>query len=283
MAIPFDFSQSIQLSKDKQKSLSEVFETWSDLLSARLPLLLQSTCDTSLASFERERFDDYLKELSSPTTLHLLEAPPLPGQFILEVNAPLAYAVIDKLLGQRVGEMRTARQLTELELAILKKFTQEILQELEKAFARYTAITWLDIESISNPSFIRTIPTHATCFIATIKVRLEELSGLITFCCPASNLLPIQNTFSRAQATAHTSYDDVKETLKPLDVEIKASLTELELTMEEILGLDEGDVIDLGMPIRDTISVEIGGTKKISANPGIVGTKRGFRVQDWLS
>jgi flagellar motor switch protein FliM len=137
----------------------------------------------------------------------------------------------------------------------------------------------------TKPAFIRVIPSREACITARIKIMVGETSGMMTICLPIVTLEPIagklrndqHNRFQSKQsdgiAQAH------RRNFNSLTVDVAALLGSMEVSMEDLLRLQVGDILDIGCRAKEPIEVRVAGEPKFLASPGLVGRHRGISIQ----
>ncbi len=116
-------------------------------------------------------------------------------------------------------------------------------------------------------------------------MRLPDATGVITICIPYTNLEPISRKLGGAQwgrYGAKQSDDVVRahhENFKNLDFDVEALLGEINLTVSEVLALQEGDILDLGIRARLPLVMRVAGEEKFLVSPGLVGRYKGVKIQ----
>ena len=74
----------------------------------------------------------------------------------------------------------------------------------------------------------------------------------------------------------------LKETIQPVELEIKAELGNTEIKVEEFLDLVVGDVIKLNSKTTEPIKVYVGDELCYIAKPGIIGKMTGVELLETI-
>ncbi|MCB1137048.1 MAG: hypothetical protein KDK78_12330, partial [Chlamydiia bacterium] len=154
-AVPYDFRSPSRIPKEQTSTVRLVHETFAQTGAIGIGTYLNTEFSLQLEQLEQITFQEYILGLSNPTCTCTFDMQPLSGFGILEVNAPLVYSMIDRMLGGD-GEIPTiGRSFTELELAIIRKLMQIFLKELRFAWGYVLNLNFGLRDIQTNPSFVR--------------------------------------------------------------------------------------------------------------------------------
>ena len=284
---PYDFTAPSRIPQEQEKTIQLLHETFAEAAALRLSAYLNSEVTVTLDSVEQTTFQEYTSGLSSPTCMVTLDMHPLSGFSVMEINSVLMYGVIDKMLGGKGDDKGVKRPFTELELSISKKFFKIMLQELSHSWASVLAVSFSIKEFFTNPAGVRSIPTREVCLVVTLKMTIGGASGLATIAIPYVSLEPISGKLRNEQFNSRFRAKQPEEILaahqrnfSSMEMDVKGILGTLPLTVEELLLLQEGDILDLGQKVNDTIDLYVANTPKFKATPGLVGKYKGAIIKE---
>lgn len=285
-AVPYDFKSPSRVPKEQTNTIELIHQKFAQMGATGLGTYLNSEVDMFLESLEQINFQEYILSLSTPTCVATFDMQPLNGYGVIEVNAPLIYATIDRILGGDGEVPAIARSFTELEMAIVRKIIQLLLKEFGQAWAHLLDLRFSMKDIQTHPSFIRVISQREACLVATIKARIASTSGLITVCIPYVNLEPVSSKLGTEQWTNRYGSTQAEEiscahqrNFQRMDFDLTALLGTFELSSSELLSLQPGDILDLGAKTTQPIEVRVAGEPKFLANPGLIGRYRGVMIQ----
>src|SRR6476619_1545356 len=132
---PYDFKRPERVGKEQMRSLQTMHEGFGRNFGAALSALLRTIVELKLTSVDQLTYSEFVFSLENPTCFNLINAPPLEGQLILDINLSLLYPIIDRLLGGSSEHSPTIRRpLTEIELRLVGRITDLFLAELKHAW-----------------------------------------------------------------------------------------------------------------------------------------------------
>jgi flagellar motor switch protein FliM len=93
---------------------------------------------------------------------------------------------------------------------------------------------------------------------------LEKLSG--------------ETWMSSQRTSTHETRKVIRNEIMGLPVLVQAIIGETELTVRDLLQLQEGDVICLDKPEKEDLILRVGDKTKMACRPGLVGRKKAVQV-----
>ncbi|MDE3077872.1 MAG: flagellar motor switch protein FliM, partial [Chloroflexota bacterium] len=260
-------------------------ETFGRLLTSSLSGTLRMPVNISLASIEQGIYDEFLQSLKSPTVLNIISLEPLPGSALFEIEMNLAYAFIERLLGGVGKGWNRTRELTDLEVVLIKGLGNTIVDNLRDAWVNVMDID-PKLEDITlSPQFARVaLPTEAVLTIV-FEIRVSDVTGTISLCLPFPILEPVlprlnpQLWISGARRAAlKDSADLIKKNMDAVKVAFAVELGGSDVGVEEILKVQKGDIIRLDRLMNQELDILIGGERKFRGRPGLVGQRVSVQI-----
>lgn len=283
----WDFAAPSRIPQEQLETIEILHQTFAETAPATLSTYLKAEVELSLQSVEQVTFSEYIRSLSSPTCIAIMDMQPLSGYAVTEVNSVLLYSLIDRMLGGDgdTGEIR--RPFTELELTISRKFFNLLLKELSQAWSSILTLDFTVREFQTNPAAVRVIPTREACLVVTFKARIDESNGLITLTIPYMSMEPITSKLGSKQFNSRYSKKQPEEiaaahrkNFNSVEVDVAAVLGNIQLSMVELLSLQNDDILNMERRINDAIDLEIAGKVKFTATPGLVGKYKGVMINE---
>ena len=280
----YDFKRPAKFSKEHLRTLENIFEHYSRLLSTNLPVYLRKTVEVSVANSETFTFSEFTNALGTPSILGIVDFQPLNGTMILELSPNLGFAMIDRMLGGQGEPLARNREFSEIEMSILNKLMTICMQLLREPWKNVVSIEPIMQRIETNPQFAQVISPSDMIAIVTLNVKIGEVDGFMNICLPFFTVEPIMdrlNTkfwFSNLRESNDENYNDYLEAmLKRVQVPVKAVLGNSIITTDDFLGLQVGDIIRLDTGVTSELNVFLGNIKKFTALPGT--SKDNYAVQ----
>jgi flagellar motor switch protein FliM len=285
----YDFNKQNRIPKEQHSTISVIYESYCETAALNLSAFLRSEVVIQLESVEQISFQEYLSSINNPTCIATFDMQPLSGFGVIEVNAALVFNVIDKMLGGDGSHQDIVRNFTDIELSIARKLLNLLLTNLSDSWNHILTIAFGLQDVQTNPAFIRVIPAREACITACMKVSLGDISEMITICLPYATLEPIAGKLRNDQHNRFQSKpsDDVqsahKRNFSSLSVKSDAILGSMDISMEDLLRLQVGDILDTGHRAKEPIDLHVSGQPKFKVNPGLVGRHRGIIIANEIT
>lgn len=271
----YDFSRPAKFSKEHLRTLEIIFEHFGRLLSSNLPAYLRKNVQVEVMNSEAVTYSEFSNALSNPVLLGVVNMAPLTGNIILEIATNIGYTIIDRLLGG-VGEpLLKAREFSEIELSILERIFNIIIDLLREPWKNVVEITPYLERIETNSQFAQIISPTEMIAIVTININIGGVEGLMNVCLPYITLEDIMdklNTkywFSTMQKRDESSYADVIETaINRALIPVSAELGRSTITVIDFINLQIGDIIKLNRNIEEELDIYVGNIVKFKAVPG---------------
>ena len=278
----YDFRRPDKLSKEQMRTLQMIHENMMRLLTTTLSTKLRTVVDFEVASIEQLSYEEFTRSLPEPTIIGISELEPFSGQFLLEINPDIGFAIIDRLFGGFGEPLPEGRSFTDIEETVLKKVLNWFLSTIPEAWENILRVTPRLRELESNPQFTQIVPSNDMTIIITFSAKIGESEGLINICLPYIMLEPIvpqlsaQQWFasSREEQTAQ-HLENLKRRVRRAPLEIEVELGNTELTVSDLLFLQPGDVVRLDKLTDEMAEVRIGSNIKYR---GVMGTRHNHKA-----
>lgn len=282
----YDFKRAVRFSKDQIRSLTRIHEHFTRMLTTFFSAQLRTYVQFSVNSVEQLPYDEFIHSIPSMTMINLIEAHPLNGRFIIEVNPNISYAMLDRLLGGPGVVMDKVGSFTEIEMRILT-------QLYKRAFSTY-GDAWESIAEIKaemsavevNPQFLQLVSPNETVVLISIGVTIGEVSGTINICLPFVTIEPVLSKLSshywmqeaNRRNASQSSKEPLKAQLMNSTVEVVSLLGETTITFGDLLHLEVGDCLALDQLAKEPLSVMVGENKVFKGQVGVSGKRMAVQV-----
>ncbi|MFJ7638584.1 flagellar motor switch protein FliM [Peribacillus sp. NPDC097225] len=285
----YDFKRALRFSKDQIRSLTRIHDNFARLLTTYFSAQLRTYVQISVASADQIPYEEFIRSIPKMTILNVFEVPPLDGRIILEVNPNIAYSMMDRVLGGRGVSANKVDSLTEIETKIMSNLFEKAFENLQEAWETIVEIDPVMTEFEVNPQFLQLVSPNDTVVVISLNTQIGETSGMINICIPHVVLEPIIPKLSAHYWMETSQKERLPEEIKVLEMRIRNSdlpiISELgttDITIQDFLLLDVGDVIDLNQAIDQPLLIKVGGIPKYSGQPGKVGKKHAIQILDIL-
>ncbi|GGL44051.1 flagellar motor switch protein FliM [Sporolactobacillus putidus] len=272
----YDFKRALRFSKDQIRSLTRIHENYARLLTSYFSAHLRTYVQISVASVDQVPYEEFIRSIPSATVLNIIEALPLEGHLIIEINPNVAYAMLDRLLGGEGVSINKIENLTEIETNLMKGLFEGSLSSLKEAWS--SVVEDLNpglLEFETNPQFLQLVSPNETVIVISLSAVIGKSSGMINLCIPHVVLEPVIQKLSmhywmneKKNDPTQAEYQVLRQRVENSILDVRARLGNSKVTVKELLQLEVGDVIKLNQHLEDPIVIDVGGFPKFFAQPG---------------
>jgi flagellar motor switch protein FliM len=282
----YDFRRPDKFSKDQLRTLQAIHENVARIYAARLSARLRTPVTISLADTAQMIFDEYVTGLILPTQLVVLSASSLGGPFMLDLDLGLAFACIDRLLGGAGRIPSERREPTAIETELIGRLTAEIIPAIGEGWAHLEPVDAGVTETALRPALLRVAaPSHVVA-VLTYEVRFAGQTAPLTLCYPHATLEPLLPRLSatawyaQPQADSDRAYDhaELVAALQSVEIPVAATLGGADLSVDDLVGLQPGDVIRFDDRVDQPIRLSVMDEARAWAIPGRIGDRIALRV-----
>ncbi|WP_421384601.1 flagellar motor switch protein FliM [Bacillus salacetis] len=285
----YDFKRALRFSKDQIRSLTRIHENFARLLTTYFSAQLRTYVQISVVSADQVPFEEFVRSVPKMTILNIFDVPPLDGHILMEVNPNIGYAMMDRVMGGKGTGMNKIENLTEIETKIMSNLFERAFDNLREAWSNIAEIDPILSEFEVNPQFLQMVSPNETVVVISMNTTIGETSGMINICIPHVVLEPIIPKLSVSYWMQTKQKDkDPKETeklkkrIKTAQVPVVAELGSSDITIDDFLMLDIGDVIQLNRRIDEPLLVKVGEIPKFTAQPGELNNRLAVQILDSL-
>ena len=281
----YDFKRPAKFSKEHLRTLEMIYEHYGRLLSTTLPLYLRKNVSVSVANSETVTYSEFSNALSNPVILGVISFLPLQGTIILELQANIGFSFIDRMLGGSGGTLDRPRPFTDIEMPLIEKLVTICMQLMVEPWQNVVAINPVMERIETNPQFAQVISPTDMIAIVTLNIKIGETEGLMNVCLPYFTLESVMdklNTkfwFSTMQKNNDENYEDHLEAMvRHVNVPVKAVLGRCNVSVNDFVHLQAGDIIRLDNHVNTDMQVYVGNIFKFTALPGTAKDKYAVRI-----
>jgi flagellar motor switch protein FliM len=283
----YDFKRALRFSKDQIRSLTRIHENFARILTTYFSAQLRTYVQISVVSADQVPFEEFVRSVPKMTILNIFDVPPLDGHILMEVNPNIGYAMMDRVMGGKGTGLNKIENLTEIETKIMSNLFERAFDNLRDAWSNIAEIDPMLAEFEVNPQFLQMVSPNETVVVISMNTTIGETSGMINICIPHVVLEPIIPKLSVSYWMQTKSKDknpqeteNLEKRIKTAQVPVVAQLGDSDITIDDFLMLDIGDVIQLNRRIDDPLIVRVGDIPKFTAQPGELNKKLAVQILD---
>ncbi|MEJ5867334.1 flagellar motor switch protein FliM [Pseudokineococcus sp. 5B2Z-1] len=275
--VPWDFRASGRMAREHLRVLELAFETLARQWTTQMVTRLRADVAVELRAVEQTTYDEHASTLSVPSPLVVIGTD-IGAAGLLHVPAEVVLSVVDHGLGGP-GRQQEARELTELEVGVLRDLGDKAMAALDYAFATITPLGARRTATEQIPQLAQAAQPSDQVVVAHLTVTVGATTGEATL---ALVLAPLQARLGSSTAPARSAEELEAEAraqaavvgaMPRVPVEVALRLTPTRVTSDRVLDLAVGDVVPLGHPTSRPLEVVVAGLVVARAVPTASSTR----------
>jgi flagellar motor switch protein FliM len=286
----YNFTNYERIIRGRMPGLELVNERFARLFMNSLSSKLTRFVDVIVQDVNMMKFNEFIKTMPLQSSINIFKIEPLHGNALFVIEASVIFMILECFFGSNnIKSVKVEdRSFTFIEQGIIKKFVDLALRDVEVAWKGIADVQLKYIGVETNPRFI-TIATLTEAVISIeIKVTIEEVEGKIILCIPYLTLEPIKE---KLYSSTHNEYSEIDkqwtsqlmDILNGSSVKVTAKMGAIELTVEDILNLEIGNVINIGKSITDEIDITVEDVLKFKGIPCVSKGSQAIRITNFNS
>ena len=286
----YDFKTANRFSKEHLRTLRLIYENFARAFATYLSGTLRTVCRVELVSAEEQKYQEFINSLPNPVVLGILKMAPLVGPTLIEISPPVAFSMINRLLGgETSAKSELSRAFTEIELVIIERLVRQFLPQVSEAWEKIISINTVLQRIETSSQFAQIVAMNETIAIMTLNVRIGDTEGLVNFVIPHLSLEGVAkqlNTRALFSTTESRQMDSATEEIRTRIGEtplvLTAEFNEVSASLYDVANLQVGDVIRLEHKVGSPLTVRVGHLPKFKASLGVKERKYAVKVQEIL-
>lgn len=281
----YNFARPSKFGKEQLRTLETIFDNFSRIASSFLTGYLRTSVEIEVLSSEQVTYGEFNNSILSPAILSIIDFNPFKGSIILDLSPAIGYSMIDRMLGGIGNTITTEREFTEIEIVLLSKVIQKIVLRLEEPWEQVAKIEPRLNTLETNPQFAQIMAPNEMSAVITLSIKIGQVEGFMNFCIPYIVIEPIIghlntkhwfSTIDESQEELHRI--NVEQQLERVKIPISVIVGKTNITVDEFIEVQVGDVIPLDSYVTSDFKVKVGELTKFYAKPGINRGKNAIQI-----
>lgn len=266
-------------------NLDIVIDTFARKFSTSLTNSLQRNFTVEREEIASTDFQQSLKNLNNQGAVGIYSLAPLKFGCLFHFDTLMAFTLLEIMLGSSLSSESLAldRNLTTIEISILKTTMTDICQELENALRPIIDLQVQLTKVENNFRLVSIVEPDTEVLTTRFNIRLAgELCGQMQCIIPYLTLEPLREkfkalvTFTQAAST-NWARNFAHEALE-METTVIARSGLIDMSIRKILDMQPGDLIDLHYNPDQPLTIMVEDQPLFFAIPGERNSKKAFHV-----
>jgi flagellar motor switch protein FliM len=277
----YNFRRPDRVSKEQIHSLQFLHERFARNVATSLSAYLRSVTELAVLSVEQFSYTDFLASLSDPTAFYALSIAPLEDLGALEVNPAIAFSIVDRMLGGTGSSDAPNRALSDIEQNVIDSVVKLLLDGLSETWRAITQLSFTVRGRETRPQMLQISGPNEVVVRIAFDMRIGTARGKMNLCLPATLVETVGAHFGQAWHRQRRDPNEderlwIRENLSRIPLELTAML-ETRLRTGELVALEPGDLLTLGVRAEAPVELRVGDTRKftgrLTKHSGRVGVR----------
>ncbi|GAA0353385.1 flagellar motor switch protein FliM [Bowmanella denitrificans] len=262
-ALEYDFSSQDRIVRGRMPTLEIVNERFARHMRVSLFNMMRRSAEVSINGIQMIKFGEYVHTLFVPTSLNMVRFRPLKGTGLITMEARLVFILVDNFFGGdgRYHAKIEGREFTPTERRIIQMLLKLIFEDYKEAWAPVMDVSFEYLDSEVNPAMANIVSPTEVVVISSFHIELDGGGGDFHVALPYSMLEPIRELLDAGVQSDKEDTDlrwskALRDEIMDVQVEVSATLMEIELSLQEVMDLQEGDIIPIELPEHVVMFVE---------------------------
>ncbi len=285
---PYNLATQERIVRGRMPTLEIINERFARLLRIGLFNFVRRSAEISVGPVRIIKYSEFIRNLAVPTNLNLVQVKPLRGTALFIFDPTLVFLVVDNLFGGS-GHAHTrveGRDFTATEQRIIQRMLGIVFEDLEKSWAPVHELKFDYVRSEINTQFANISTPNEVVIVTTFSIEFGATSGEFHICMPYAMLEPIRDLLYSSIQGDHMEVDKrwvrlMSKQIQHADVELVVNLGQVQLTFEQLLKMQVGDVVAIDIP--QPIVAEIDGIPVMECKCGILNGQYALKVERLIS
>ncbi len=286
----YDFKRPERVGKDQMRAMQSLHEAIARNFGAAISGMLRTMTETKLLSVDQLTYSEFVFSLDNPSCFNVIRPEPLEGHWILDISPPLAYAVIDRMLGgDPVPTEAIRRPLTEIENRLMGRVVHLFLAQLKTSWENIVEFDFTIDRTESNPQLVQIVPPNEVVILIGFELVLGKNRGMMNLCIPFNTIERFNTQLSRngwvgygKSSPSEGSRSQIKRNIDAAPVEIVVTLARSSIRTKDLLELNVGDVIATEKAVDSPLEFAIQEVPKFNAKAGAFKGKKAVRIESMI-
>lgn len=280
----YDFKRPNRVSKEQLRAFRGIHDKMARSLASQISSIMRSIVEIQLHSVDQMTYGEFLMSLPNPTSFNVFSIKPLEGSGVIEINPSIAFPMLDRLLGGKGEPFDASREFSDIELSLFETILRVMMSTLKEAWGPVMDI-FPNVESKeSSPNVVQIVAQNEIVVMVVMEIIIGQSSGMMNICYPVIALEPIlpklasRDLMLNETSTKKSRNTELQVLLGGAKVGIEAILGNVELTLRDILELQNGDIVRLTSPADDIVTLCIDGKDRFRGKIGLRRFRKSIQV-----
>jgi flagellar motor switch protein FliM len=279
-----DFTRPTKFTQEQMRRWERGHDAFCRTTGTQLSAELRSPIELEVLNVDQQTWLGAVAEIPQPSLYAIFETS-IGTNAVLSCEVRSMMQLIERMLGSGTPSKPTARELTDIELALTRRLFAAMIPALSRTWEEMLGLTLELVEVESQTLNLQLAPSSEPTLVVTIEMRTDGASSTMSLLVPHRAIETVADRLGSSHYGEQKLLEVDAETeaalhsaLAGVRVDLRAEVAALEMTIGDVLALEPGAVVALGA------RAEAGGTLYADAvpvhriRPGRSGNRRAVEI-----
>jgi flagellar motor switch protein FliM len=261
-AVPYNFRRPDRVSKEQLRSLQFLHDRYAANVSTSLSVFLRTITEVRISSVDQFAYSEFLASLADPTAIYAVSLGRFDGLAALEISPPVAFTMVDRMLGGNGMTQAPNRALTEIEQNVLDSVVKLLLESLSETWRAIGEVEFRIHARDTRPQMVQITAANEIVILLSFDVKIGEAHGMLNLCIPATAIESMEDKVAQGWQRTRRQPSELEMThlranIGRVPLAVTAQLP-TRLAARDLLDLQHGDVLSLGWPALKPVEIYVG-------------------------
>ena len=279
-----DFSRPTKFTPDQENRLRRAHEAFVRVVSTKLAAEHRIAMDIDIVDVLQLTWADAHALADRTAMSATIEAQPIGTKLLLSLDVPLLLCSIERLLGSASEVEPERRELTDIDLMLVRRIFDVFVDSLSTMWEQLADVTMTRTSLDVHQETAGTIGTSEPTLALQMEARMQDTVAQIVLLLPHASMQPVAAAYSKRsdedRVTDPVDSAAVRDGLGEVDITVRAEVGEVRMPVRDVLGLQPGDVVGLGIPADAPMALRADDVLLHLVRPGRHGRARAVQIVD---
>ncbi len=277
---PCDYRSAGQITKEQLRLLTGLHETFARNLSHSLGAYLRVGLEMAVVSVEQLTYAEFLQRMPDATYFGIMKVNELEKSAGITIELPIAFPILDLLLGGRGRAEGPVRKLTEIEDEIFASVVGMIVRELSSCWQPQGLSFTFEGRLVQAEVSDLNSPTERVLAIS-FELRMPEIQAVLNIVFPSAVSALMQRSLQRSgrRHSSGAATEHLRNRMMQSEFQLELSLPAVGVPARDLLALQAGSVLKLPHRVQEPVAMTVAGSRLFHAYPVSKNDRRAGYIQ----
>jgi flagellar motor switch protein FliM len=252
---PCNFRYAGRLSNENARALTVLHEKLALNVASSLEVYLGASLRMKLLTLEQLAIQDYIGSLVPNSYLLPCALNVMDSNFLMEMDIPLIFPIIDLLLGGAGTTSDEVRELTEIDEEIMQSVSIIIVQQIERSWRALNVV--LTPGRCIKPTIVPQIfPINEKLVVLTFEMEIAEMTGHFKIVLPTSFVGFLLRHMKAIQSKKRLNLrqlpnPSLRERILECNFLTSVDITNMRVMVKDLVDLRPGTILKMKAPVKN--------------------------------